>query len=202
LLTDYSNLYTRDWFLPTGDLRDEKRSYRRADLLVVSKCPKDLPPTERASIERELNPRPGQEVFYSTIQYGAMYHLFRRDHLRIGHGREVLLVAGIANPAPLKKWLEGHSRAYYEMAYGDHHIYSIDDLREIVSRFEAIEARDKIVLTTEKDAMRLLKFEQVLRDLPIYVLPIESVFLFDGDQRFTDIITNFIREFRTPSPQA
>src|SRR5579871_1840274 len=74
LLTDYNNLFTRDWFLPTGDLRDEKRSYKRSDIIIVTKCKRDLTTTEKMRIIREIDPLARQNVFFSTIQYGNAYH--------------------------------------------------------------------------------------------------------------------------------
>ena len=112
---------------------------------------------------------------------------------------EVLLVTGIANPAPLKQWLDQHSRTYYEIAYGDHHIFTIDDLHSITRRFGTISAEKKIILTTEKDAVRLIKFRQELEGLPFYVLPIAPGFLFGDEPRFTELIVTFIKEFNAIS---
>ncbi|WP_431216802.1 tetraacyldisaccharide 4'-kinase [Puia sp. P3] len=89
---------------------------------------------------------------------------------------EVLLVTGIANPAPLKRWLNERARAYYELAYSDHHIFTIDDLNTMVRRFDGIASENKIILTTEKDAVRLIKFRQELEGWPFYVLPITPGF--------------------------
>ena len=108
---------------------------------------------------------------------------------------EVLLVTGIANPAPLKRWLNDHARVYYELAYSDHHIFTIDDLNTMIRRFEGISAENKIILTTEKDAVRLIKFRQELEGWPFYVLPITPRFLFGEESKFNDIITKFITEF-------
>ncbi|HMI63016.1 MAG TPA: tetraacyldisaccharide 4'-kinase, partial [Puia sp.] len=96
------------------------------------------------------------------------------------------------NPAPLKRWLDEHSRTYYELEYGDHHIFSIDDLNTITRRFDGITAGRKIILTTEKDAVRLTKFRQELEGLPFYVLPITPRFLFEEEPVFNDLITKFI----------
>ena len=115
----------------------------------------------------------------------------------IDEGVEVLLVTGIANPAPLKAWLDRHSKTYYEMAYGDHHIFSIDDLQAIFRRFEGITAEKKLILTTEKDAVRLVKFRQDLAGWPFFVLPIAPEFLFGDEPRFTELIITFINEFNS-----
>jgi len=109
LLTDQNNLFTRDWYLPTGDLRDEKSSYKRADILVVTKCRPDLTSDEAYEIRQEIKPVKHQSLFFTTIRYGQPYHLVRDEQIRIDDQMEVLLVSGIANPRPLKKLpLPGH----------------------------------------------------------------------------------------------
>jgi tetraacyldisaccharide 4'-kinase len=196
ILTDFSNLFTRDWFLPTGDLRDEKGSYKRAQALIVTKCPPDLSKDVQAEIKKELNPLPGQHVFFTSIRYGIPYHITSRRPMPLHSEMEVLLVTGIANPAPLKSYLQDAVAAYYEISYRDHHIFSIDDWKEIKKRYENISADRKIILTTEKDAVRLIKFAQELQEFPVYVLPIDIQFLFNQEQAFTDLIIKFITEFR------
>lgn len=196
LLTDYNNLYTRDWFLPTGDLRDEPASARRASIIVVTKCPPELPPEERDALIKELSPKDHQRVFFASLQYDRPYHIVRRDVRLITPEDEVLLVTGIANPRSLKQYLLDYSRTYYEMTYGDHHIFTIDDLREIKKKFTQITADKKVIITTEKDAVRLIKFEQELKELPCYVLPIGHHFLFGEAQSFMDIIGNFISTYK------
>ncbi|HEY4064015.1 MAG TPA: tetraacyldisaccharide 4'-kinase [Puia sp.] len=198
LLTDCSNLFTRDWWLPSGDLRDAPSSYRRADIIVVTKCPDDLSEDARRAIVIEIGPRSHQQVFFTSIDYGEPYHITRSDIQVIDDRVEVLLVTGIANPAPLKRWLDERSRTYYELAYSDHHIFSIDDLNAIIRRFNSIPARNKIILTTEKDAVRLIKFRQELEGWPFYVLPIAPRFLFGEQGRFSDLIVKFIAEFKPP----
>jgi tetraacyldisaccharide 4'-kinase len=195
LLTNYDNLFTRDWFLPTGDLRDERSSYKRANIMVVTKCPATLSQEEKTAITREIKPLPHQQLFFSTISYGIPYHIVQKTPMPLTASTEVLLVSGIANPMPLKKYLQETSKTYYEILYSDHHIFSIDDWKEMVKRFNNITAENKIILTTEKDAVRLIKFGQALQDYPVYVIPIEIQFLFNEAHQFTDIISKFITEF-------
>ena len=196
LLTDYNNLYTRDWFLPTGDLRDQPGSARRANIIVVTKCPPDLSLAEKSHLTREIKPAPGQQIFFTAISYGRPYQVITREHWIPAKETEVLLVTGIANPGQLKKYLEEQFNGFDELAYNDHHIFSIDDLKYILKKFNQIQAPAKILLTTEKDAVRLQKFSHELRDVPFYVMPIEPVFLFHEENQFTALITSFIQEFR------
>jgi tetraacyldisaccharide 4'-kinase len=195
LLTDYNNLYTRDWFLPTGDLRDLPRSAKRANIIVVTKCPPELSLSEKNQLRNEINPAAAQHIFFTCISYGQPYQLITRESRVPEKSTEVLLVTGIANPGQLKKYLEERFNGYDELAYSDHHIFTIDDLHYILKKFNQIQATDKILLTTEKDAVRLQKFSNELKDLPFYVMPIQPVFLFHEENQFTELITTFIRDF-------
>jgi tetraacyldisaccharide 4'-kinase len=195
LLTDFNNLFTRDWFLPTGDLRDQPRSARRAQIMVVTKCPPDLSLAEKDRIIREIKPAAHQHIFFTAIAYGSPYQVITHETWLPQKAAEVLLVTGIANPGQLKKHLEENFNGYDELAFSDHHIFTIDDLNYILKKFDQIPSPQKIILTTEKDAVRLQKFSQQLRELPVFVMPIQPVFLFYEENQFTRLITTFIQGF-------
>jgi tetraacyldisaccharide 4'-kinase len=198
LLTDYGNLFTRDFFLPTGDLRDARSSYTRAHVIVVTKCPPNLSEAEKESIIQEIEPQKGQAIFFATIAYGVPYHITSRHLISLEEDAEVLLVTGIANPKPLKQFLEERVHIYHMMQYNDHHIFSIDDWRDIKHRYEDLDTKKKLVLTTEKDAMRLLKFSTEIDGMSFYVMPIEHKFLFGEELVFLKCITGFLQTFKTP----
>jgi len=196
LLTDYSNLYTRDFYLPAGDLRDLKSSYKRAQLLVVTKCPADTSAAMRTKIINELRPLPEQRVFFTSMEYGELYHIAGTgEQASLGPDKEVLLVTGIANPRPLQKKLEEQCHSYQLLQYADHHIFSVDDLRDIRERFRKMGNVNKFIVTTEKDAVRLAKFNADIADLPLYVLPVRHRFLFDEAGEFEKKIGEFIGTF-------
>lgn len=196
LLTDYNNLFTRDFYLPTGDLRDLKSSSKRADIIVVTKCKENLSRGQADDLKREINPRDEQKIYFATIKYGTPYHIINKKTINWNEKTEVLLVTGIANPRSLKKSLENYSNTYYMLSFPDHYIFTIDDMRDIKKRFDKIENQNKIILTTEKDAMRLLKFKTMLDEMPVYVIPIRHHFLFDEERIFIEIVVNFIENFR------
>ena len=198
LLTEYDNLFTRDFYLPTGDLRDSRSSYKRADIIVVTKCRPDMSEEERNEIIHEVEPLEHQLVFFSAIAYGTIYHITRNTFGYIDAETEILLITGIANPKPLKKYVEERVQTYQMLHYNDHHIFSIDDWREIKKRFNSIEDNKKMILTTDKDAMRLQKFAQEINEMPFYVLPIEHKILFDETNKFTNRIIDFIDNFKQP----
>lgn len=196
ILTEYSNIYSHDFFLPTGDLRDEWKSAKRADIIIVTKCPSDLSQDKKYKLLRSLHAQPHQKVFFTTIVYGTPYHICNsKDEWIITPNDEVLLVCGIANPKPLKEYVLHLTHAYYQKDYSDHHIFTIDDLKEIKERFAHIDAKQKIILTTEKDAVRLIKFKEKLNHIPLYVVPIKHSFLFNDGEQFNTQIISFIRNF-------
>lgn len=196
LLTAYSDLYTDDFFLPTGDLRDSKSSARRAQIIVVTKCPDYLNEEEKASIIKKINAAENQHIFFTTIEYGIPYHIIDYHTRDISPMDEILLVCGIANPKPLKKFLQTHSLSYSMLTYSDHHIFSIDDISEINKKFDALKEPSKFILTTEKDAVRLLKFNEQLNTMPLYVIPVRHKFLFEEGKKFDELVIKFVREFR------
>lgn len=198
VLTEYSNLFTRDWFLPTGDLRDERGSFKRAQTIVVTKCPPHLTQEEADQIRDEIDPIEGQEVFFSTIEYGSPYHITNGGKQSVHQDMEVLLVSGIANPLPLKGFLHEQSKTYYEMLFSDHHIFTIDDWKDILERFGSINTENKIILTTEKDAVRLVKFAAELKDIPLFVIPIEMKLLFQSNEKFRTMLEKFIASYSSP----
>ncbi len=200
LLTDFNNLYSNDFFLPTGDLRDQKSSAKRADIIVVTKCPAGMHDSEQAKVRKLLKPAENQYLFFTSIRYGLPYHIISRRNRQPDQHTEVLLVCGIANPEPLKKHMQQESKSYDAMYYDDHHIFRIDDLKEIVKRFNAIDHENKMIITTEKDAVRLIKFSEELKDIPFYVLPITVSFLFNRASAFNDLIVHFIGTYKPGDP--
>lgn len=197
LLTDFRNLYTRDLMMPSGDLRDIKSSSKRADLIIVTKCKTGLTVEEKESLVQEINPLSHQKVLFTEILYGEPYHLFNRQKMNMGAQTDVLLVCGIANPKPLMDFLTTHVHSYDMNRYPDHHIFTIDDLNEIKRHFEKLESKHKIILTTEKDAVRLQKYINELSSFPIYVMPVKHSFLFNEAPVFETTVTGFINSFQT-----
>lgn len=195
LLTDFNNLYTKDLILPAGDLRDVKSSSKRADIIIVTKCKSQLSKEEKTNIVNEITPLPEQQVFFSSIQYETPYHLFTHEQTQLNRDNYILLICGIANPKPLTEMLNTSAATYDIMIFNDHHIFNIDDLKNIKKKFSRIEAGNKIILTTEKDGVRLAKFETELKDLPIFVIPIKHKILFDEEDTFLNQIKNFVKSY-------
>ncbi len=196
LLTEYENIYSRDFLLPAGDLRDIKKSANRAEIIIVTKCKPTLSEAEKKLIIKELKLTENQQIFFTKIVYANPYHLFTKNEVNITESSDILLVCGIANPKPLKDFLTSTVLTYDMLRYPDHHIFDSDDLKEIKKHFNNIRSEFKIILTTEKDGVRLTKFENELNDFPIYVLPIAHAFLFNEDEVFNTTVINFINAYK------
>ncbi len=197
LLTDYRNLFTRDFYLPTGDLRDLRSSYKRAGIIVVTKCDPEIKENEKKEIVGEIRPLANQHIFFTANSYANPYHIMKHEKtIRLLSDTDVLLVTGIANPQPLKDLLHEHADTYYLLHYPDHYIFSIDDWKDIKKRFDRIDAEKKIILTTEKDAVRLSKFGEQLNDVPLYVIPLQHHFLFNEEEKFLSLVKNYIKDFK------
>jgi len=195
ILTEYRDLFTRDFILPAGNLRDLKSSYKRADIIIVTKCKSHLTEEEKNKMIIEIKPLAHQKIFFTKIEYGSPYHLFTKEEKFLEPDANILLVCGIANPKPIKEILNAYAATYDMMRFPDHHIFSIDDLKDIKAQFEKTVADNKIILTTEKDGVRLVKFENELKDLPVYVFPIRHKILFGEEDQLNDVVQEFVKRY-------
>lgn len=198
ILTEYRDLFTRDFILPAGNLRDLKSSYKRADIIIVTKCKSHLTEEERDKIVKEIKPLAHQKIFFTKIEYGSPYHLFTKEEKFLTPDTDILLVCGIANPKPIKEILNTYVATYDMIRYRDHHIFTTDDLKDIIDQFEKLDDGNKIILTTEKDGVRLAKFENELIDLPVYVFPIRHKILFGEEELFHEKVISFIETYKSP----
>ena len=173
LLTSYDKLYTQDFLLPVGSLRDIRSRAHKAQIIIVTKCP-ELTQTEQEKIIQQLKPLPSQKVYFTTIAYSdRVYSHEDSQALKDFIATPFTLVTGIANPTPLVDFLEKQGASFEHLAYSDHHHFSNREL-------ELLRQKGRI-LTTEKDYVRL---EGALSTL--YYLPIETQFLNDQRLIFND----------------
>ena len=173
LLTSYDKLYTQDFLLPVGSLRDIRSRARKAQIIIVTKCP-ELTQAEQEKIIQQLKPLPSQKVYFTSIAYSdRVYSHEDSQALKDFIATPFTLVTGIANPTPLVDFLEKQGASFEHLAYSDHHHFSNREL-------EFLRQKERI-LTTEKDYVRL---EGTLSTL--YYLPIETQFLNDQRLIFND----------------
>lgn len=192
LLTVWSDLYTHDHFLPFGNLRDSRKSSLRADIIVVTKCKTELSISQKEELIRELAAEPSQKIFFTTLKYGAPYHLVEKTTRRLGNTSTVLLVSGIAKPAPVIAALKTEIADVRTMLFRDHHRFSREDIKRMKHLFKLLDSPDKIIITTEKDAVKLTDYKHELKDLPIYVLPVGHSFLFGEEDSFRKTVIEFV----------
>lgn len=187
LLTKYDDLYSDDFLLPTGNLRESRIGAKRANVIIVTKCPKDLSQFEQQKIVKSLKVKLNQKVFFTAIAYNTV--LKGKAGLTIDNlkEKEVLLVTGIANPNPLLNYLSAENISYTHLKYPDHHHFLRNDIAKINTVFNDISSDEKIIVTTEKDYVRLAP---VISD--IYYIEIKSIFL-NNEVSFASEIQNFIK---------
>lgn len=181
LVTDYFKLFTKDWLLPYGRLREHISGRKRADIIVVTKTPRIFSPIVRKQLIEEIKPLPGQLVCFSYInylQYTPVYS--NRDSYagRTDNVYSIIMLSGIANPGPMQEYLRRQCTDLEMIEFADHHAFSSKDLMLLKDKFNNLPTKRKIIITTEKDAKRLQNYEaeSIIGNLPIYFIPIAFEF--------------------------
>ena len=181
LLTTYENLYSDDWYLPTGDLRDGKREAQRAQLIVVTKWPTSLTNEQKDRIRQKLKPNRDQLLLFSYLEYDPnLYGEGSKLNLASLDSKSITLVTGIANPKPLLEYL-GNSKVFVDhLEFKDHHFFSKKELQLLNSK--------DVVLTTEKDHVRLKgKVDN------LYYLKVEHRFFENGAEAITGLLGGLMK---------
>lgn len=191
LLTEYSHPYFNDHILPYGNLREFKNARFRANIVIVTKCPSTLNPVEKNNIVHDLKLQNYQKIFFSYFKYGDLQTLegktVQMDLRRVDN---VLCVTGIAHPEPMLAELRRTTKVRH-LAFSDHHDFTKGDMARIRDSFASLSGSNNIIVTTEKDAMRL---RGLADGLPVYVLPVEVAFHKESDKDFDTLIESSVRE--------
>lgn len=192
LLFDYLAMGKPKWLLPAGDYRDCFRERWRADVMVVTKTPSDATEADKSHIRRRLSTRRDIPILFAGIGYGSLIPLLAHESGLVTLSRDlsVLLLTGIANPKPLYEYLSPHVLEIVHMRYADHHDYSTADIQKVIHRFDEIGNPHKLIVTTEKDAQRLLDpaVKGLLAGLPVCMVPIHLEFGVDDDAAFRELV--------------
>jgi tetraacyldisaccharide 4'-kinase len=203
LIIEYDKLMKEDYLLPVGTLREPKRNSKRADTIVISKSPGILVPIERKRLLEFLHLLPHQAVFFSYYQYGDFIRMNSRPGLISMSSKyyldmrfSILLVTGIANPASITEYLRRQTDKLYTLSFPDHHDFTVSDMEKINVAFSDMTGSNKIIVTTEKDIMRLRKpeLEDSLRNLPVFYLPVQVAFHHNEQDKFDQRILNYVRK--------
>lgn len=217
LLVDYNRMPYDDYLLPAGRLREPRTSCRRADIVIVTKCPEDITPTEEHGIERSLNLQPWQKLYYSSFKYDdliPMSHYLNRlsdessSESKIplsdlkANKYSVVLLTGIASPGQLESDFSKFC-PFNAIHFGDHHAFTKKDMEQISAKISA-QGEQSIVVTTEKDAMRLIDYLNsnpndgidflVNRYKRFYVLPVEVSFMKAYEEDFNELILSYVQK--------
>lgn len=222
LLMDYNRLPHNDFLLPAGKLREPKSSCRRADIVIVTKCPQDITPTEEHGIERSLNLQPWQKLYYSTYEYKDLVPMrsyinklqdsssessFEPARIPLSDLKAnkygVVLLTGIASPQLLENDIR-QMCSFSSIRFEDHHNFTKKDIDQIALKIKEHDNGNTIVLTTEKDAMRLIEY---MRNNPsddvefirnryknFYVLPVEVKFMKEMEAEFNELILSYVQK--------
>ncbi len=200
LLTEYDFPFFEDFYLPAGRLREWRSGYKRADIIIVTKCPMDLTEEDKIKFIDKLSPLETQKVFFSYYRYFNPYYLYdSTKRIELKANTEVLLISALASTSYLLSYLHSKTDNVHSMEFTDHHQFSFDEMEYFKNVFDGLKNKEKVILTTEKDAMRLdLHRDFILKNkLPIYVLPVSVDFLFDQRQEFDESIKQLLLDFKT-----
>ena len=202
LLIDYTQPMFDDFLLPYGRLRENRFEKRRANIIIVTKTPDDLKPIDRRILLKNLKTFPYQSLYFTSLKYEPLKHLFysyrdkEANSIKPKDNYTILYLSGISRPALLKKYLENYSNDIQSLTYPDHYVYKEKDVSLIISAFIKINNSSKIIVTTEKDYMRLLDVQNVseLMNLPIFFVPLKIKFLDNEKKEFDNQIIEYVRK--------
>ncbi len=199
LLIDYHRMITEDRLLPAGRLRERVSNKIRANMVIVTKCPRNLTPIGYRVVQQSLHLKPFQSLFFSTFKYGNLRKLFTKGEMPLEQIRKdsmhVLLVTGIGNPQQMEQDMRKFAQYVTPLSYSDHHYFTPQNVEEINNAALKM-PKPMIVVTTEKDAPRLKNmqgFNEVVRD-NLYVFPIEIEILKEKETTLNEQIINYVHK--------
>jgi tetraacyldisaccharide 4'-kinase len=203
LLFDYSRLSEPHWMLPSGNLREPFSGRKRADVIVISKCPHNISVEEQLSITNNIRSNKKQPIYFTSISYLPLQTIERQPaNAVISADTTVFLLTGIANPLPMLQHIEKYTQHIIHHNYPDHHRFSLKNISKLADEFEACTSKNKLVITTEKDAQRLVEREllPLVQQMAIFVLPIGVEFLNGTQQQFDQFVINYVRQYTEHHP--
>lgn len=200
LLTTYDSPYSSDYLMPSGRLREYRSGADRADIVVVTKCAPTISKEEASLVAAKLKLKEYQKLFFSYYEYGYPYSFYDgKQRIKLDANLDVILISAIANTSYLLAYLRQEVDSIHHMDYEDHHLFSDRDVEYIKTVYENRDTPRRIILTTEKDAMRLDLHRAYLAEhkIPIFVLPAEVRFHFDEGEDFKKLVKEYLLNFKT-----
>lgn len=195
LLVDYNRPIFSDFIMPTGNLREFSCGSKRADIIIITKCAKDVSDSEKTAFTQKLKLKSHQELYFSTFAYGALKGVLGSEAKIDIWGMDVLLVTGIANPQPLELYLNQQGANIISLSFPDHYQFNDDDIKKIESYFERLSGEKRCIITTEKDAVRLASGVAIPEKVKnhLFYIPIE-VEILDNDECLRQKIESYVKE--------
>lgn len=199
LLTTHKNPYFRDFLLPSGRLREWPAGATRADAIIVTKCPPSLSDSERREWIETLELEKYQSVFFSTMKYSPPYSYFNTGiRLDLNDLDGVVLISAIADSQYMEEHIDQYVDRIISMSFEDHHYFEPHEIGRLIKNFQEMKATKKAVITTEKDAVRLIPHREELHKhkIPVYLLPIQVEFLFKEIHNFDEYLKAELMKIR------
>jgi tetraacyldisaccharide 4'-kinase len=203
LLSDFDNLLINDHMLPYGNLRESWHNMNRADIILITKSPENISPIQRRLIVQDMNKKPYQNLYFTSISYRDPVPLFENDDKNDGpfssrliSERGFLLVTGVANSRPLAEYLSKKAGEITQLSFGDHHNFTMNDIERIHNAYNSLKTPLKYIITTEKDSVRLREITNIAEPVrsSIYYIPIGIWFLNDDKDEFDNMIVDYVRK--------
>jgi len=199
LLVDYHRLIIYDELLPAGRLREPLKGKDRADIVIITKCPKDLKPMDYRVLTKAMDLYPYQQIYFTMLEYGKLTPMCKGkgqlNFLEDLSKHNVLLLTGIASPRQMKEDISPFAAHLSSLSFPDHHDFKPKDIERINSEFDTLPS-PKCIITTEKDAARIVETkglnEEVKRN--IYILPVCIKFMLDQEEKFNENILDYVRK--------
>lgn len=201
VVSDFNNLFFEDVMLPSGTLREFKGGIKRADFIVISKTPERTSPVEIRNVIKDIKPLAHQKVFFSYIKYGELFSISNSnekiDTLKDLFRFRIIAFTGIANAAPMINYLKEYAADVKHLPFDDHQEYTPKHLQDIERYYHSLQGGNKLLVTTEKDLMRLKNNSiwHIAERMNIFVLPIEITFK-DKEEEFNNLILKYVRTNR------
>ena len=202
LLIDYTQPFFKDHYLPYGRLRDNPEERYRAEIILVTKTPIAIKPIDMRIIATELKLKPYQSLYFSAIEYKGLMPVFGNDIFALDSDilkqkdYAILVVTGIGNPAPIINYCKQITENIHVLSFKDHYQFSEKDMQNIINKFDSIDSSNKIIVTTEKDAVRFkmlnVNDEQIKKR--IFYYPIEMKILNDENAEFNKQVNYYIEK--------
>jgi tetraacyldisaccharide 4'-kinase len=201
LLTDYHRIFTKNFVVPSGTLREFRSGASRADALVITKTPCVLSPLDRNMILNDLKKYAIKKVFFSYIRYGNWIPFSPcAKEQNLQKSKTIFLLTGIADPEPLVEHLKRLCTDIVVFRFGDHHQFTHNEIDQLIRRYRETYSGSKVIITTEKDSMRLRseEFRKKLDKLPVYYIPIEVDFHNSDKKHFDEMVMSYLKPGKNP----